>query len=255
MTKKIIYKTEQQIDAIREAGKRHRELILMIGEASKPWVVLTELELLASKYLDKHNLRGSFKGYHGFPANLCLSNNDCVVHGIPDHTILQSWDVLKIDVGVTYKECVADAATTVIVWWDNTNPAGAKLVQATKLSLDLGIKQLVPYGNALKFAQTVYNTMRSRGYNVIKTLTGHGVWTNVHEWPAMYNYPERSMKKVLIKPWMVLALEPITAIKSDNYIEWTNGWNLYTEHGDIGAQWEYTIAITKNGIEILAGVE
>lgn len=226
----------------------------MIGEASKPWVQLLELEKMAQRYLDNHNLKGSFKWYNGFPANLCLSNNDCVVHGIPDSTILQAGDVLKIDIWVTYKWWIADAATTVIVGWDHTNPEWKKLIETTKLSLDEWIKHLIPHCNALKFSQTVYNTMKSRGFNIIKTLTGHGVGVEVHEWPSMFNYPEKSMKKVVLKPWMVLALEPITAIRSDNYIEWSNGWNLYTKHGDLGAQWEYTIAVNENGIEILAGV-
>jgi methionyl aminopeptidase len=227
----------------------------MIGDASKPWVQLLQLEKMSQLYLDKYDLKGSFKGYGGFPANLCLSNNDCVVHGIPDSTVLQDGDVLKIDVWVTYKWCIADAAITVVVWWEDKNPLWADLIKNTKRSLDLGIKELQPYQNGLKFSQTVYNTMRKWGYNVIKTLTGHGVGQEVHEWPAMYNYPEKSMKKVLLRPGMVIALEPITAVKSDNYIEWSNGWNLYTEQGDLWAQWEYTLAITDNGIEVLAGVQ
>lgn len=255
MTRKTIIKTKEQIDAIREAGKYHAELITMIGEASKPWVQLLQLEKMSQIYLDSHNLKGSFKGYGWFPANLCLSVNDCVVHGIPDATVLQEWDVLKIDVWVTYKWGIADAAITLVVGWNDTNKLWADLIKTTKLSLDRGIKQLLPHQNALKFSQTVYDTMKKWWYNVIKTLTWHGVGQEVHEWPAMYNYPEKSMKKVMLRPGMVIALEPITAIKSDNYIEWTNGWNLYTKHGDLWAQWEYTVAITDNGIEVLAWIQ
>lgn len=255
MTRKTIIKTKEQIDAIREAGKWHRELITMIWDASKAGVQLIELEKMSQLYLDKHDLKGSFKGYWWFPANLCLSNNDCVVHGIPDTTVLEDGDVLKIDVWVTYKWWIADAAITLVVGWDDKNPLWAKLIKTTKLSLDLGIKELLPYQNALKFSQTVYDTMRKWWYNIIKTLTWHGVWQEVHEWPTMYNYPEKSMKKVLLRPWMVIALEPITAIKSDDYIEWSNGWNLYTKHWDLWAQREYTLAITDNGIEVLAWIQ
>lgn len=134
--KKATIKTPEQINNIRIAGKFHNELLLILRDAAKAGVSLLELEQIAADFLKKHNLKGSFKGYNGYPANLCLSVNDCVVHGIPDRYVLKNGDVLKIDLGVSYKGCMTDAAITVIVGGEHANPEAAGLIEATKSGLD-----------------------------------------------------------------------------------------------------------------------
>jgi len=252
MSRKVIIKRADQIDAIREAGKYLTELLWLIGHAAKPGVVLNELEAQAQRFMDMNNLKGAFKGYHWFPANLCLSINDCVVHGIPDETVLQEWDLLKIDAGVVYNECIADSAVSLIVGWADKNPEGQALIDATKDSLDQSLIHIAPGKSLYDFGVSVDTIMRDRWYSIIKTLTWHGVWVEVHEAPSIYNRWYKPLKKQTFQKDMVIALEPITAIKSKEFSEWTNGWNLYTDRGDLGAQWEYTLAVTENGYEILA---
>lgn len=256
MFKKPIIKTQQQISNIAEAGKWHNELLHLLMKASQPGTTLLEIEAQAQRFLDINNLTWSFKWYNWFPANCCLSVNDCVVHGIPDETVLKAWDLLKIDVWVTYNECISDAAVSIIIWGDTHNALWADLIKATKQSLDLWIKTLKPWSTFIQYWSTVQKTLKKAWFSVIKNLTGHGVGVDVHEAPSIYNWPHRSLKKMTIRPWMVIALEPITAVKSSDFIHGTtNERNVYTEYWDLWAQREYTIAITENGYEILAWLQ
>jgi methionyl aminopeptidase len=187
---------------------------------------------------------------------LCTSLNDCVVHGIPDRTILKPWDVLKVDAGINYRWAISDAAFSIVVWWGETNPAGQLLIDITKWSLDEGIKHVQPWNLIANYSEAVGEYIYSRNHSVIKNLTWHGVGTHVHEDPHIYNYPHASGYKIRFQAGMVVALEPITAQTSESYIEDKLNWrNLYTKHWDLWAQWEYTVAITDNWPEILAGIQ
>ncbi len=255
MSKKIIYKTAEQVEHIRHAGKHLTILLRALVDQAQPWVALLTLEKRAEDYLQAHQLTGSFKGYQGYPANLCLSVNSCVVHGIPDETVLQAWDLLKIDAGVTYQGMIADAAVSVVVWGWATNPQATQLIMATKEALDAGIKTIVIGESMFPYGETVYQTLTQRGCAVIRQLTGHGVWTSVHEGPYIYNRPYHELRQQYREPGLVVALEPITAQTSETFIEKQGvPRNLYTHGGDLWAQREYTIVCTTNGIEILAGV-
>jgi len=253
--RKIIYKTLQQINNIRESGKYLTEILQLLYSKIEPWTVLLELEVFVEKYLQKNKIKWAFKGYNWYPANLCLSINDCVVHGIPDEYVLKNWDVLKIDCGVTYRAGISDSAITVIVGGEMANPEGFALMQATKEALDLWLEKLKPYKKLFDYSQIVYDHIKKNNFEVIQNLTWHGVGVMVHEAPHIYNYPHSEMRKVTLKPNMVIALEPITAITSKVTVEkpW-NSWNLYTKWWDIGAQWEYTLVITDEWYEILSGV-
>lgn len=255
MPKKIIIKTPEQIMLLRHAGEHLTILLRSLVDLALPGVSLMALEVRAEEYLSKHGLTGSFKGYHGFPANLCLSLNACVVHGIPDSTVLAPGDLLKIDAGVTYQGMIADAAVSIVVWGRTTNPQATQLIMATKEALDLGIKTIVIGESIYPFGESVYNTLTQRGCAVIRQLTGHGVGTSVHEWPYIYNRPNPELRDYTWKPGMVVALEPITAQKSEHFIEKAGiEWNLYTQQGDLGAQREYTVVCTETWPEIIAGV-
>lgn len=255
MTKQPIIKTPAQIAAIREAGKYLNELLILIAQLALPGTVLLDLEASAQSFLDKHQLVWSFKWYNGFPANLCLSVNDCVVHGIPDKTILKPGDLLKIDAGVTYNQGIADAAISIVIWWDQKNQHAAHLIRTTKQSLDRGIEQIHPHTSCLAFSKTVQKTLIQGGCSIIKSLTGHGVGVAVHEPPHLYNRPHESMNTLRRQPWRVVALEPITALKSSDFKEKPgNKRNLYTSKGDLWAQREYTLTITDHSYEILAGI-
>ncbi len=256
MSKQIIYKTPQQIDNIRQSGKYLTELLELLRDSVKVGVTLNELEAIAQRFLNNHDLRWAFKWYDWFPSNLCLSVNECVVHGAPDNTVLKRWDLLKIDAGVDYKWGISDAAIGVVVGGDETNKEAAHLIQTTKGSLDQWMLQVAPGRSILGYGEAVYEYVTQNNCSIIKNLTGHGVGVHVHEGPAIYNRPNIAAQQYTFEPNMVVALEPITAIRSNRFIEHPGiTWNLYTEHNDLGAQREYTVLITENGYEILAGVQ
>lgn len=252
MPNKILFKTPEQKENIRESGKYLTELLEIIGKAAQPGIILMELEVQAQRFMDMHNLKGAFKWYQWFPANLCLSVNDCVVHGIPDATILQEGDLLKIDAWVIYKEWISDSAVTLVVGWAKHNPVGQELTNATKESLDESLKFVGPWVSLYDFGDSVDSIMQKRGFRIIKTLTWHGVGTHVHEPPSIYNRWYKPLKKQYFQEWMIVALEPITAEQSKEFVQGDNWRNLYTQKWDLGAQWEYTVAITPDGYEILA---
>ncbi len=254
--KKGSIKTKEEIKNIKEAGNYLNEILHMNRKSAKEWVSLKQLEANTDNYLKKNKITWSFKWYQGFPTNLCLSVNDCVVHGIPDDYILKNGDLLKIDCGVTYKNNIADAAISVIIGWNHTNPLAEKLLRVTKSWLDNCLHHLRAWDTIYPFSSAIFNFVTKSGCSVIKALTGHGVGNTVHEPPYIYNRPHPDTKKITLHEGMVLAIEPITSITSEDFTEKKgNTWNLYTKNWDLWAQWEYTILITPNGNEILAWLQ
>ncbi|MCF7834578.1 type I methionyl aminopeptidase [Candidatus Gracilibacteria bacterium] len=250
-----LIKTKQQIDNIRQSGAYLTELLIMLRDYSRAGIALIELEIIAEEFMKKNKVKGAFKGYQGFPANLCLSVNNCIVHGIPDDYVLKNGDLLKIDCGVNYKGGISDAAISVLIGGEMTNPNAWELIQATKNALDEGIKKIISGKKIYDYSRTVNDEIKKSGFKVIKKLTGHGVGNAVHERPYIYNRPHPDTQKIDFKSGMVIALEPITAISSDDFVEGGNGRNLYTKNGDLGAQREYTVVVTDKGCEILAGIQ
>ncbi len=255
MQNEIEIKNDKQIANIRTSGKHLTALLRLLHGKAKAGISLIELEFVAEHYIKEHKLKGSFKGYEWFPANLCLSVNDCVVHGIPDDYVLKNGDVLKIDCGITYNGGITDSAITIVIWWEAANPLWYALTKATKQSLDEWIKNIGPGKAIFEYSHRVYNTITNAWFSVLWQLTWHGVGNKVHEKPHIYNVPNPEMKKVIMQPGMVLAFEPITAVTStDFHYKWRNDRNLYCKDGDIWAQWEYTILITDKGYEILSWI-
>lgn len=254
--KPVILKTKEQIDKIREAWKYTNELHILIQDYCKPWVALQDIDYFVGHYLSSRNLKAAFKWYQGYPANICLSVNDCVVHGIPDKYVLKNWDLLKIDMGIDYKWWISDSAISVIVWWYATNKKWAQLIGTTKNALDIALDQIKPWNTVYDFGKVIYENVIKDWFRVIKQLTGHGVGAKVHEWPYVYNRPAHGTQHIVFEENMVIALEPITSLRSERvFTKWKNNWNLYTQYGDIWAQREYTVWINSNGYEILSGLK
>ncbi|MCX6823384.1 MAG: type I methionyl aminopeptidase [candidate division SR1 bacterium] len=256
MTGEIIIKSKEQIANIRKSGKYLTELLTKLQKAAKPGMKLIELEFIAEDFMQKNKVKGAFKHYNGFPANLCLSVNECLVHGIPDNYTLKNGDVLKIDAGVNYQGGISDAAITVVVGGELANPLGHKLAKETKKGLDIAVQQIGPGKKMFGYSHAVYQHIISSGFTVIEKLTGHGVGVKVHERPYIHNHPHHpDVKNITFQAGMVIALEPITAIQSKDFeLRKGNDRNLYTKKGDIGAHWEYTVLVTEKGYEILSGV-
>ena len=251
---KIIIKTVEQIKNIRKSGELLTELLWLLRDNCKVWVSLIELEIIAQDFMDKNKVKWVFKWYNWFPANLCLSVNDCVVHGIPDDYVLKNGDLLKVDCGIVYNKWISDSAFAVVIWWEMANPLAYDLMVTTKKALDAWLEKVWPWKYIYDFSREVYNAMKNSWFSIIKSLTGHGVWVKVHEKPNIYNWPHPDTKKIKFEPGMVVCFEPITAIKSEDVVLHENDRNLYCKKWDLWSQWEYMVLITDDGYEILSGL-
>ncbi len=253
--KRVIIKTWDQIKRITESWKYLTELLYLIAQSCKMWVTLIELEKIAQQYITRKNVKWAFKWYHGFPANLCLSVNDCVVHWIPDRYVLKNWDVLKIDCWINYKWGISDSAICMVIWWEMANPEWFALIKATKDALDLSLKYVQPGKKIFEYANSLYTHVKQEKFSILENLAGHGVGVELHEPPYIYNYPHPDTKRDIFRPGMVVALEPITAVTSKTTVEKIGiPWNLYTKWGDIWAQWEYMLLITQNWNKVLSWI-
>jgi len=248
--------TNKLLEKQKIAGKLLTELLSDLRDKSEEWVNLLDLEWYSEQFMKMNNVKSAFKWYGDYPANICLSVNECVVHGAPHDYELKKWDVLKVDAGINYEWWLADAAFTIIVWGDKENKQWSELIKATKWALDNGLKFIKPGKSIYDFGFAVNDYVKSKWFSILKNLTGHGIWKEVHQNPHIYNYGEPKVRNVFWKEWQVVCLEPITAIRSKKSVE-RNGieHNLYCERWDIWAQWEYMVLVTKSGVEILAGLE
>lgn len=253
MNKQILIKTEKQIQNITESWKYLNELLSLIYGECKAWISLLELENIAENFMKKNNVKWAFKWFNWFPANLCLSVNDCVVHWIPDEYVLKNGDLLKVDTGVNFQKWISDSAFTIVIWWEYNNQLWWELTQITKKALDDWLLEIWPGKPIYSFSKSVFNTVKNWWFEVIRDLTWHGVWVDVHEPPHIYNRPHASTKNIFFKPWMVVALEPITSIKSTQIVlREKNDWNLYCKKWDLWAQREYMVLITDDWYKILS---
>lgn len=255
MQNEIQIKNTKQINNIRESGKHLTALLHILYTKAKAGISLIELEFVAEHYIKTNKLKWAFKWYEWFPANLCLSVNDCVVHGIPDEYILKNGDLLKIDCWITYNGWITDSAITIPIWGEAANPLWYELAKVTKKSLDEAIKYIWPGKAIYEYSHHVHQIITHGWFSVLWKLTWHGVGNKVHEAPHIYNTPNPEMKKIFFKPGMVLAFEPITAVNSSDFVHRPgNDWNLYCKGKDLWAQREYTILITETWYEILSWI-
>lgn len=246
-----LIKTELEIAVMRKAGKIHQVVMAELKTIIKPGVVLLDLDKLAEKRIRAAKAEPSFKGFQGFPATLCTMINSEVVHGIPDLRILKTGDLLTVDCGVTYKGLIVDAAFTIMVGGDETNPERARFSQTVKRALEAGCAQAVA-GNTLgDIGSAVQKTVEEGGYHVLKEFTGHGVGYDMHEDPYVLNYGTPG-KGMTLKEGMTLCIEPIVTVSKTRSKTLKDGWTEVTVDGKDACQWEYCGLVTKTGFEIFA---
>ena len=230
MSRKAFYpKTPEQIDAMRRGGKILQAAHQAARALAVPGKTLLELDAAAEKVILDAGAIPAFKGYHGFPNTLCTMVNSEVVHGIPDNRELKTGDILSVDCGVIFEGLVTDAAFTVIVGGDETNPKRAKFSAAVKEALLAGCAA-AKVGNRLgDIGFAVENHIKKSGYRVIKDFTGHGVGLDMHEDPYVLNYGQPRTGEVLVEG-MTICIEPIIAARKPGYKTLSDGWTclLYT---------------------------
>lgn len=224
------------------------EILALLKEKVAPGVTTLELEELAVKETKKRNAVPAFKGYAGFPYALCCSPNDRVIHGMPNAVPLQEGDILSIDFGVLYDEYYGDAAVTLPV--GSVGSEAARLLQKTEESLYCGIEQTLVGNRLFDISSAVQRHVEEAGYSVVRDFVGHGIGKNLHEDPQVPNYGKPG-RGVQLKQGMVLAIEPM--VNSGTYAVKVldDGWTAVTADGSLSAHFEHTVAITKQGPEIL----
>lgn len=241
-------KTPAEIAAMRESGRMLATVLDVVGKSITPGITTKELDAIAASELTKLGGKPPFLGYGGFPAVICISLNDEVVHGIPGSQVVKNGDIVSFDFGVNYQGMITDAARSVLVGPHNKVKQG--LIDGTLESLDAGIavvKNGVRVGDISAAIQAVLNDY---GYGIVRDLVGHGVGHQLHEDPNIPNYGKAGTGETL-KTGMTIAIEPMTTLGSHNVYTAADGWTIVTRDGSLAAHFEDTVLITDDGAEIL----
>lgn len=244
----IHLKSEREIELINQAGTILAGALRLVREACQAKVRTRELDKMAEEYILKNGCKPAFKGYKGFPATLCISVNEEVVHGIPGPRKIKEGDIVSIDCGVVYDGYIADSAITVPV--GDIDEDIHRLLEVTRESLYLGIEQ-ARLGNYVRdISKAVQERVEADGFAVVRELVGHGVGREMHEEPQVPNYttPSRGAK---LREGMVIAIEPMVNVGDHRVRVKRDQWTIETIDRKPSAHFEHTVAITKNGPKIL----
>jgi methionyl aminopeptidase len=244
----IHYKTFEEVQLIKESaqilGKAHGEVAKNIKEGVKT----SFLDKIAEEFIRDHGGVPSFKGYNGFPASLCISVNEVVVHGFPSDYVLKDGDIISVDCGVFHQGFHSDCAYTYPV--GEVSPDVLSLLKATKDSLYLGIEKAV-FGNRVgDIGHAIQKFVEAKGYTVVRELVGHGLGKNLHESPEVPNYGKRGSGP-LLNEGLVIAIEPMVNLGSRNIVQERDGWTIRTADRKPSAHYEHTVAIFRDKTEIL----
>ena len=244
----IVLKNLHQLQKMKDAGRISALALKAAGEAVAPGTTTAEIDRVAYDFIVKAGAKPSFLGYNGYPASACVSVNDVVIHGIPGARLIQSGDIVSIDVGAFYEGYHGDNAATFAA--GEISIEAAKLLEATREGLYEGIKAAVAGSRIGDIGSTVQQYVEARGYSVVRQFVGHGVGEHMHEEPDVPNYGRAGHGARLI-PGMVIAIEPMINQGSFMVNTLSDGWTVVTDDGKLSAHFEHTIAITAEGPVIL----
>lgn len=247
----IICKSEVELNLMREAGRIVAKTHRLMKEAVKPGVTTRELDQIAEEFIRSQNAVPSFKGYGGFPASICASVNEELVHGIPGNRVLVEGDIISIDIGANFKGYHGDSAWTYPV--GRIDPQAEQLLKVTEKSLFAGLAEAKPDARLFTISHAIQQVIEEAGFSVVREYVGHGIGTQMHEEPQIPNYgtPNRGPR---LKPGMVLAIEPMVNV-GERYVKTLDDkWTVVTVDGSLCAHFEHTIAITTDGYEILTQI-
>ncbi len=246
----IIFKSPEEIERMRKAGRITALTVERLMEAVRPGMATADLDALAEKSIRGEGAVPSFKGYRGFPATICTSVNHEVVHGIPSpKRLLIPGDVLKLDVGAIWEGYHGDSAVSLFIGGPPSEEA-VKLVRVTEESLEAGIAQLRPGRRLSDVGHAVQQVAEGAGFSCVREYAGHGVGRALHEDPQVPNYgdPDRGP---LIRPGLVVAIEPMVNVGTWRTKVLGDRWTVVTADGKLSAHFEHTIAVTEDGPEVL----
>ncbi|KEO75021.1 type I methionyl aminopeptidase [Anditalea andensis] len=244
----IHYKTSDEVQLIKNSaeilGKAHGEVAKHVKEGVKT----SYLDKIAEEFIRDHQGVPTFKGYNGFPASLCISVNEVVVHGFPSGYVLKDGDIISIDCGVFHQGFHSDCAYTYPV--GEVSPQVLSLLKTTKESLYLGIEQAV-FGNRIgDIGHAIQKFVEAKGYTIVRELVGHGLGKSLHEAPEVPNYGKKGSGQKL-NDGVVIAIEPMVNLGTRNVVQERDGWTIRTADRKPSAHYEHTIAIFEDRTEIL----
>ncbi|WP_320169261.1 type I methionyl aminopeptidase [Maridesulfovibrio sp.] len=247
----IYLKNDKEIGLMREANRLVSKILDMLGEAIRPGITTMDLEKIACKACDDFDVKPAFKGYHGFPFALCCSVNEEIVHGFPsDKRILNVGDIVSIDMGVIFQGFYGDSARTYPV--GDVSDEISRLLDVTRESLMLGIKQAIPGNNLYDISKAVQDYAEAEGFGVVRRFVGHGIGRNLHEKPEVPNFVPSGLPGVQLKSGMVLAIEPMVTQGSYDIEILEDRWTAVTKDRKLSAHFEHTVAVTVDGPVILS---
>lgn len=246
----IYYKTPSEIELIRESSLLVSKTHAYIAGLLHAGMTALELDRLAEQFILEHGAKPAFKGYRGFPGTLCVSVNETVVHGIPGDVPFREGDVVSVDCGVLWNGFYGDVAYTYAI--GEVNDDILQLLLVTRECLAIGIEAAIP-GNRIGDigAAIQHHAEITHGYGVVRDLVGHGVGKNLHEAPDVPNFGKRGSGP-LIKPGLVIAIEPMINLGTRLVRQLKDGWTINTKDGQPSAHYEHTVAITEQGADILS---
>jgi len=237
----IILKSNKEIEIMQEAGRITAAALRVIQEQIRPGVTTAHLNKLGEEYILKHNARPAFKGYNGFPASICASVNEQVIHGFPNDVELKEGDIASIDVGAFYKGYCGDAARTFPV--GKISSDAAALIETAEKAFFEGLKYARLGYRLSDISHAIQSYVEARGFSVVKSFVGHGIGQRMHEDPQVPNYGPPGMGPRL-RPGMTLAIEPMVNQGTDEVEILKDGWTVLTKDRRLSAHYENTIAIT-----------
>ena len=247
----VIIKSDREIAVMRRAGRIVATVLGILTKELRAGMKTKELDAIAARELVRLGATPSFKGYRGFPANLCVSVNDEIVHGIPGERVLAEGDIVSLDLGAIFDGFQGDAALTVGI--GEISREASRLIKTTELALEAGINTACAGARLGDVSAAIQKYAESRGYSVIREYTGHGIGREMHEEPQIPNFGEKGTGLVLERG-MTLAFEPMVSVGDWRTRVGSNHWTVSTADGSLAAHFEHTVAITDAGPEVLTAV-
>lgn len=251
MTNLVTIKTPAEIDKMRRAGQVVALTLKELEKAVRPGITTAELDRLAEETIRDQGGVPSFKGYQGYPASICASVNEEVVHGIPGSRVLQEGDIVGVDLGAIVEGYHGDAALTFAV--GTVSEEAAQLMRVTREALDKGIEKVRAGAHLSDIGHAVQHHAEKFGYSVVRDLVGHGIGTEMHEAPQVPNYGKPG-RGLILKPGMTLAIEPMVNAGGQEVKILGDGWTFVTRDRSLSAHFEHTVAVTQGAPEILTAI-
>jgi len=244
-----IIKSKEERERIRETGRIVAEVLAELRAAVHPGMTTEDLDRIGAEALKQRGAKSSSLGYHGYPKSLCTSINDEIVHGIPGERVLQEGDIVSIDLAAFYNGWHADSAITAPV--GKVSPEVQRLLKVTENSLYRGIAAAHAGNRTHDISRAIQKYVEAAGFSVVRQYGGHGVGRSMHEDPQVLNYIEPGYPGYLLKPGMVIAIEPMVNMGTKETRVLADDWTVATVDGSYSAHFEHTVAITEGDSEIL----